>query len=411
MVKMLRAVLAGRSASGRVLRITAGLVVGLAVAAACGSLASVADAEIYWDNVSANTIGEASNDGTHVNQSFIKGADGPADVVVYGQHIYWANVSGCTESGSCPGTIAEANLNGTGVKEDLATAVTPYGLTVVGQYIYWSNSGSNTIGRSNLNGTGANQNFIKGVSGPNGVAVNGQYVYWANEGTNSIGRANLDGTDVNTNFITGANAPEGIAIDSQYIYWVNHNGHSIGRASLNGTGVDQSFIPYAGSWPTRVTVDSQYIYWTTWTQNGVPSTGTIGRANLDGTDVDNNLIHSADTPVGVAVTAGSASPPSVTASVGRARLSGTTASVLVSCHGTGAAKCRVKLTLSVSVIGGKSIGASVTLTAGESTTVKLRLDGADKRLLSSHHTLKAKLVATFAGATISSQTVTFKERT
>lgn len=286
------------------------LAVAAVAGAAYGPAASAANAAIYWANVSTNTIGVADLDGSHVNQSLISGANAPSDLVVEGQHLYWSNANGgCAEYGSCDGTIAVANLNGTDVNEHLIPAITPYGLTADSQYLYWSNSGSTTIGRAALNGTDVNQDFITGLSGPNGVVVNGQNIYWANTGTNSIGEANINGTDANPRFITGADAPEGMAIDGRYIYWVNHNGASIGRATLAGTDVVQNFIPNAGAWPTRVAVDSQHIFWTTWTQNAVPSDGTIGEANLDGSEVNNNLISSPDTPVGVWATAGSAPTP------------------------------------------------------------------------------------------------------
>ena len=273
-------------------------------AAAWASVASAAGGHVYWANISSNTIAEANLDGTHVDQSFITGANGPADVVVHGGHIYWANATGgCTEAGSCSGTIAEANLDGTGVKEELIPTDTPYGFTVAGQYIYWANSGTTTIGRAKLNGTDIDQSFITGANGPNGVAVDtaNRKIYWANNGSNTIGEASLDGTHVNQSFITGPSGPEGMAIHGSTIYWVNHSDGSIGRASIDGTHVDEKFIAHAGAWPTRVTVTAQHIYWSTWTQNAVPTPGTIGEADLNGTHVDDNFIHSADSPVGVAV--------------------------------------------------------------------------------------------------------------
>src|SRR5271169_6470457 len=53
---------------------------------------------------------------------------------------------------------------------------------------------------------------------------------------------------------------------------------------------------------------------------------------------------------------------SVTTSIAHARVSGTTASVKVTCHGTAGAKCKLKLTLSVTetVKGGKVVGVSAT---------------------------------------------------
>jgi hypothetical protein len=292
----------GSSGAGRN-RIAALLAVGVGLAVGGGSFAGAADAAIFWANASGNTIGAAELDGTHINERFITGAKGPSDVTVYGSHIYWANAEGCTEDGSCPGTIGEADLNGTHVNESFVPADTPYGVTVDGQYIYWSNFGTNTLGRANVDGGEVNQSFITGANGPDGVVVDGEHIYWANANSNTIGEANLNGTAVDQSFITGPSTPEGMAIDSRYIYWANHSSSSIGRASLAGTEADERFVTGAGNYPTRVAVDSQHVYWTTWAENSVPSVGTIGEANLAGGEVNDELISGANSPVGVAVSA------------------------------------------------------------------------------------------------------------
>jgi virginiamycin B lyase len=86
-------------------------------------------------------------------------------------------------------------------------------VAVTSRYIYWA-SDNNTIGRVNLNGTGVNQPFITGASGPVGVAVNSKYVYWANNATGTIGRANLNGTGVNQRFLITHSHLGGVAIAS-----------------------------------------------------------------------------------------------------------------------------------------------------------------------------------------------------
>jgi hypothetical protein len=87
--------------------------------------------------------------------------------------------------------------------------------------IYWANTGptgtAGSIAQANLDGTGVNNSFITGVAGPWGVAVDGSHIYWGNQFgiAGAIGRANLDGTDVNKNFIfiTGVDQTAGIAVD------------------------------------------------------------------------------------------------------------------------------------------------------------------------------------------------------
>ena len=135
--------------------------------------------------------------------------------------------------------------------EDGGTASATLQFTVNAGHVYWTNAGTNTIGRASLDGTGADQSFITGASFPRGVAVDADHVYWTNG--NDIGRANLDGTGVDQSFITGASTPYGVAVDAGHVYWANIGTNTIGRANLDGTSVDQSFITGA-SGPRGVAV-------------------------------------------------------------------------------------------------------------------------------------------------------------
>ena len=116
-----------------------------------------------------------------------------------------------------------------------------------------------------------------------------------------------------------------------------------------------------------------------------------------------------------------------TAVVGRAHVTGTKASVRVGCRGARGATCKVGLALSVTETakGGKVVGvsasarkaskvvvlgaATVTLTTGQSRTVEIALNRTGNRLLAKLHRLKAKFVASQAGRTVSSQTITYTQ--
>ena len=143
------------------------------------------------------------------------------------------------------------------------------------------------------------------------------YVYWTDGAKDTIGRSNLDGTGVDRSFIRGLVHPAAMAVDTThgYLYWVSANpcctsdpGGTIGRANLDGTGVDPDFIStrtYAGN---AMAVDDAHIYWVSKVSDpsptnpfGQPNTGTIGRANLDGTGVDPDFISGIGYPRGVAV--------------------------------------------------------------------------------------------------------------
>src|SRR5207247_1737287 len=109
--------------------------------------------------------------------------------------------------------------------------------------IYWTNLGTNTLGRANLNGQNVIQNFINTASGAFGVAVDSSHIYWANVTPETIGRADLDGQNVNQNFIVPSQTGlYGLAVDSSYIYWADIGHNTIGRAELDGQNVNVSFI-------------------------------------------------------------------------------------------------------------------------------------------------------------------------
>ncbi len=241
-----------------------------------------------------------------------------------GAFVYWSNVG--------TNTIGRANLNGTCPNRSFIRAKTsggwhgPSGLDVDATHIYWANDAPGSrrasLGRANLDGMGVDQSFISGGDFGTGVAVDAAHVYWANEHGLTIGRANLDGTGVDQSFIsaTGATRALGVAVDPAHVYWGNDGLNTIGRANLDGTEVDQSFI--AGAYPGGVEVDAGHIYWANHRLN------TIGRANLDGTGVDPRFIGGANGPAGVAVDAGhiywanqALGAPRTT--IGRANLDGT----------------------------------------------------------------------------------------
>jgi len=126
-------------------------------------------------------------------------------------------------------------------------------------------------------------------------------------------------------------------------------------------------------------------------------------------------------------------PPAVgSVTVGRAKVSGNSASVRVTCTGAAGAQCNLSLGMTVTEtfrghklvavaarVRHKVVGvgsATLALTAGHAQTVRISLNGQGRKLLASRHVLKVKLVVTEAlgngqSATVSAQTVTFKTHT
>ncbi|MCR6641574.1 MAG: hypothetical protein NVV82_21935 [Sporocytophaga sp.] len=151
-------------------------------------------------------------------------------------------------------------------------------------YLYWTSS-NGQIGRAPLNASGVAScggtcpAFITtGLNAPSEIAADSEYLYWANTGTNSIGRVRLDGvTDFNATFVQGAAVanPFGIAVDGSYIYWTNPQSGTIGRAPIGG-GTASTFVNTgSGTTPYGIAVDSGNVYW------GDTANNQIGQAPLN----------------------------------------------------------------------------------------------------------------------------------
>lgn len=263
---------------------------------------------IYWVNAGiqkgegleaeAHSIGVANIDGTGVNQELITGITFPSGIAVHGDYVYWSDVE--------TNTIGRAKTDGTEVDYEFITEGVYFavGLVARGGCLYWSNNGTQSINRANLDGTEVDQDFIlltSGVQMPNGLASRGDSIYWTNV-ANSIGVADLDGGNANGAFVNNVGAqdfdilsplPVGLAVDEQYIYWPNMQDDSIGRVLRDGTGIEKRFIEGA-DFPTGLATDDTYLYWAN-------NDGTIGRSKVDGTEVDQDFITGADGPAGIAV--------------------------------------------------------------------------------------------------------------
>ena len=122
-------------------------------------------------------------------------------------------------------------------------------MAVDADHVYWGNAGTNTIGRADITGGDADQNFITGAAGPANVTVDAHHVYWANAFANTIGRADITGADVDQSFITGATAPRGVAVTGAVITINDSVWSPSAQLSIYATGMqlvprsDRSIIP------------------------------------------------------------------------------------------------------------------------------------------------------------------------
>ena len=204
-------------------------------------------------------------------------------------YVYWTNL-GTT-------TIGRANLDGSVPGQSFITGAGTNGVAVDGTFIYWTNWQTGTIGRANLDGSASNPSFVTGVAGASGLAVDGSHIYWSDANI-AIGRANLDGSAVDRRFISTSGGTEGVAVDAAHIYWTNWDTETIGRANLDGSAVNQSFITNTQN-IQGVAVDGAHVYWVN--RRDLSPPGSLGRANLDGSGVDQSFVTGLTVPRGVTV--------------------------------------------------------------------------------------------------------------
>ena len=187
---------------------------------------------LYWANQSTGTIGRADLDGSNVNQDFITGASGPRGIAVDSGHIYWSNG---------PGAIGRADLDGSNVDQDFIIYEGGIHSPPASRLAIATSTGRTWAASSAVPTSTAptwTSSSCRGSS--EDVAVDANHIYWSGSGTPTIGRADLDGDNVDSDFIDGASAG-GLAVDSHHLYWANSAG-TLGRVDLDGLNANASFL-------------------------------------------------------------------------------------------------------------------------------------------------------------------------
>jgi hypothetical protein len=83
-------------------------------------------------------------------------------------------------------------------------------------HLYFRTQGNNQpvfLERAGIDGSGASALPIGGIDGLTRLEVGTTHLYWSDYLNGTIGRSNLDGTGMESQFITGASQPFGVAVD------------------------------------------------------------------------------------------------------------------------------------------------------------------------------------------------------
>jgi virginiamycin B lyase len=187
---------------------------------------------IYWSDPGPQEesgegfIGRAKLDRSEApNPTFITGLSRTTGLAVNSTNIYWGNRQGSSSVGA---SVARANIDGSNIELGwlhlFGEGDRLEGLAVTATRIYGSefNSGSSAgyIFYANLDGS--NQTFMflgANSAGVRGIAVDGGHVYWPNSRTDEIERSNLDLGEMESSFLSTGHQPQGVAADGTYLYW------------------------------------------------------------------------------------------------------------------------------------------------------------------------------------------------
>jgi hypothetical protein len=187
------------------------------------------------------------------------------------------------------------NLDGSGM-EQILPGVELFGIDVddVHRKLYWAESRSGRIQRSNLDGSGVETAVIVPIS-PGGpfpenplVDPLNQKVYWTTRDAAGAGihRSNLDGTEIETIFTAPAIDQFGIDIDpvEQKLYWTRSTSFSspgvIERSNLDGSQVETVLNCCFDDSPSMIQIDPiarKMYFW-----DGI----NLFRGNLDATELE-----------------------------------------------------------------------------------------------------------------------------
>ena len=204
---------------------------------------AVTATHIYWASLTGTSnIGRANLDGSQPNNDFINDPNGLCGLAVDKNFLYYTAFLG----GSLA-AVARAPIGG-GTPDDnfiLVPGGKDCGVAVDDSHVYFT-SGLDEIARADISGTNVDAKFIPGTKA-GGVAVTPQYVFWGNgAGDHSVGRANIDGTGANEFFVHPASdtssTPYLLAASPSNSFTFGKlkrksNGTAVLKATVEGPGV------------------------------------------------------------------------------------------------------------------------------------------------------------------------------
>ncbi|KTG33419.1 hypothetical protein cypCar_00008937 [Cyprinus carpio] len=176
--------------------------------------------------------------------------DGSDRVVLINNNLGWPNGLAVDRAGSQllwadahTERIEASDLNGSNRRTLVSPVQHPYGLTLLGPHMYWTDWQSRSIHRADKD-TGANTITVRSnlpglmdIQAVDRASSLGRFLFWTDWGhIAKIERAYLDGTDRKVLINTDLGWPNGLTLDydTRRIFWVDAHLDRIESSDLNG---------------------------------------------------------------------------------------------------------------------------------------------------------------------------------
>uniref|UniRef100_A0A8C2BBN6 Low density lipoprotein receptor-related protein 6 n=1 Tax=Cyprinus carpio TaxID=7962 RepID=A0A8C2BBN6_CYPCA len=185
--------------------------------------------------------------------------------------IYWSDVSEeaikrTLFNGSAPGGVQNTVVSGLASPDGLAC-------DWMGNKLYWTDSETNRIEVSELDGTHRKVLFWQDLDQPRAIALDPArgYMYWTDWGEiPKIERAGMDGTHRSVIIDSEIYWPNGLTLDYdlQKLYWADAKFSFIHRSDLDGSRrevVVKGSLPH----PFALTLYEDTLFWTDWNTHSI----------------------------------------------------------------------------------------------------------------------------------------------
>ncbi|XP_070804168.1 low-density lipoprotein receptor-related protein 6 isoform X4 [Pituophis catenifer annectens] len=194
--------------------------------------------------------------------------------------IYWSDVS--EEAIKC----TKFNQSGSVQNIVISGLLSPDGLACdwLGEKLYWTDSETNRIEVSNLDGSLRKVLFWQELDQPRAIALDPVrgFMYWTDWGEMpKIERAGMDGSSRSVIINADIYWPNGLTLDyeEQKLYWADAKLNFIHRSNLDGThrqAVIKGSLPH----PFALTLFGDTLYWTDWTTRSILACNKYTGQNL-----------------------------------------------------------------------------------------------------------------------------------